>query len=142
MQELNRQYEAALKGCDGQKTTGEDGVERMYRYYPEFEQGLVEKIDALLKLKMNAYTTDTWLVGLWLWVKGDTKPYKEQLKELGFRWSPTHTAWYWRDDSLKSRRSGKSLNEIASTYGAEKITEKEEEARQKTTRKPLASSRR
>lgn len=29
-----------------------------------------------------------------MWVSGDTKPYKEQLKAAGFRWSPKRSAWW------------------------------------------------
>ena len=32
--------------------------------------------------------------GTCIWASGDTEPYKEQLKELGFRWSPKRRAWY------------------------------------------------
>lgn len=33
----------------------------------------------------------------WCWISGDTKPIKEDLKELGFRWSPRRKQWYHRD---------------------------------------------
>ena len=33
----------------------------------------------------------------WAWISGDTKPIKEDLKELGFRWSPRRKQWYHRD---------------------------------------------
>lgn len=32
--------------------------------------------------------------GTWTWVSGDTKPHKELLKKLGFRWSKKRVAWY------------------------------------------------
>ena len=32
--------------------------------------------------------------GCCIWASGDTEPCKEQLKELGFRWSPKRRAWY------------------------------------------------
>ena len=37
--------------------------------------------------------------GTWLWASGDTKPHKDALKALGFRWSKKRTAWYWKGDA-------------------------------------------
>ena len=34
--------------------------------------------------------------GCCIWVSGDTKPHRDELKSFGFRWSPKRTAWYWR----------------------------------------------
>lgn len=31
--------------------------------------------------------------GTWTWITGNTKPHKEALKSLGFRWSPKRRAW-------------------------------------------------
>ena len=33
--------------------------------------------------------------GCCIWVEGETKPYKEELKELGFRWGKARKAWYY-----------------------------------------------
>ena len=33
---------------------------------------------------------------LCIWVSGETKPIKEDLKRLGLRWAPKRQAWYWR----------------------------------------------
>ena len=34
------------------------------------------------------------------WVTGDTKPRRDQLKEMGFRWSPKKRAWYLRPQAV------------------------------------------
>lgn len=31
-----------------------------------------------------------------IWASGDTKPHREELKALGFRWSPKQAAWYFK----------------------------------------------
>lgn len=33
---------------------------------------------------------------LCIWVSGNTKPIREDLKRLGMRWAPKRQAWYWR----------------------------------------------
>lgn len=58
------------------------------------------------------------LVGRWIWVTGNTYPYKDIIKGLGFRYASKKKAWYWHtaDDSCKSRK-GLSLDEIKNKYG-------------------------
>lgn len=58
------------------------------------------------------------LVGRWIWVTGNTYPYKDIIKSLGFRYASKKKAWYWHtvEDSCKSRK-GLSLDEIKSKYG-------------------------
>lgn len=66
------------------------------------------------------------IIGTWLWVTGDTKPYKEQLKELKFRWSHNKTAWYFHEGPYRKRsRKDFSMDDIRREYGFEDL-EKEE----------------
>lgn len=61
------------------------------------------------------------LIGSWIWVSGNTKEYKEQLKELNFKWSKNKAAWYFHEGEY--HRSGKKvydLETIRSMYGATK----------------------
>lgn len=34
--------------------------------------------------------------GCCIWIAGDTKPHREELKAFGFRWAPKKSAWYWK----------------------------------------------
>ena len=34
--------------------------------------------------------------GCCIWVKGDTKPHREELKSFGLKWAPKKQAWYWK----------------------------------------------
>ena len=34
--------------------------------------------------------------GACIWISGDTRPHAEELRALGFRWSPKRGAWYWK----------------------------------------------
>lgn len=55
----------------------------------------------------------------WVWVSGDTKPIKEDLKELGFRWSPRRKQWYHRDaESLGVTSDMVEVKAIAKTTKA------------------------
>jgi curved DNA-binding protein CbpA len=123
MKTLNSQYHEALKKGHGQKTMGNDGQEHTYFYNESIEKEVQEIILKLLSLKMNG--ADIYLIGTWVWVNGMTKQYKEQLKALGLRWHSQHLSWYFKPSGSFSRRSGKSLDEIACVYGAKKIIERD-----------------
>lgn len=121
MQALNSQYESALAGCNGQTSKGDDGAEHTYTYKKDLEREIIQKIDQIIKLQLEE--TETWLIGCWIWIQGNTKPYKDSIKELGFKWSSKHTSWYWRREQDKTyHSSGKDLAGIAATYGASRIT--------------------
>ena len=67
------------------------------------------------------------LCGRWIWVSGATFEIKDTLKDLGFRFSGSKKAWYWRDEEDACRkRTGKSLSleEIRERFGSENFAYK------------------
>lgn len=52
-------------------------------YFPEFVEAISNMEDVYYNIE-----------GTWLWVSGDTKPHREELKRLGLRWAPRRKAWY------------------------------------------------
>ncbi|MDE7216361.1 MAG: molecular chaperone DnaJ [Clostridia bacterium] len=60
------------------------------------------------------------LVGRWIWLTGNTYPYKDIIKSLNFRWANAKKAWYFRNeaDACKSRKK-LSLDEIKEKYGCQ-----------------------
>lgn len=68
------------------------------------------------------------LCGSWLWVTGNTKEHKEELKELGFKYSPNKYAWYYHSEPYHKRgKSKKSMEDIRSMYGSQKYATRTEE---------------
>lgn len=123
MQVINHQYEEKLKSFDGQKTTDSDNKEHTYRYDQKVEQELMYLIDRLLCLKM--VNVDIYLIGLWVWVDGDTKAYKESLKELKCRWHSVRKCWYFAGVASRYRKNtNKGIDDIAGAYGAVKFNHK------------------
>lgn len=49
------------------------------------------------------------LIGSWIWVTGNTKEYKEELKKLNFKWSSKKAAWYFHEGEYH-KRNGKVYN--------------------------------
>ena len=117
MQEINAAYHTALQRANGQRATDTDGREHTYTYNREREQAIMDKIAEILQIRGSF---DVILIGTWVWVIGDTKPIKEQLKVLGCVWHSKRLCWYWRP--ADSRHYGKSsrhgFDELAARYGA------------------------
>ena len=62
------------------------------------------------------------LVGTWLWVSGNTRPVKEELKAAGFRWSPKRGKWHWNPEGWRPHRpSQDSFAELRARFGSRKI---------------------
>ncbi|WP_017711144.1 hypothetical protein [Prochlorothrix hollandica] len=121
MKTLNHEYDLFLKKMDGSKSQGTDGKTHAYKYDQELEQELMDVIMALLGLKMA--DVDITLIGLWVWITGNTKPHRQDLKDLKCRWNSTRKAWYYRPDSLAYRPSSNAdLEELAAKYGSADCT--------------------
>ena len=60
------------------------------------------------------------LCGSWVWIGGNTYPYKAELKEAGCRWSNSKKKWYWRheEEGLKRHRGTATMAEIRIKYGS------------------------
>lgn len=59
------------------------------------------------------------LCGVWLWVTGDTKRYKEELKKLGLHYAPQKKCWYihW-DEFVQHGTKSSSMSHIRTKYGS------------------------
>lgn len=71
-------------------------------------------IDKLIKME----GLEIEIIGCFIWVSGDTKPHKDSLKAMGFRWRSKKKMWYKSPEGYK--RYGKkeySIDEIRGMYG-------------------------
>lgn len=126
MQELNREYHEALSRADGETNIGTDGKPHTYYYNEAAEQAVMDKINELLNLRLP--NIDILLVGTWVWVTGDTKPVKEQLKSLKMRWHSKRQKWYWHTKSYRRRYNSKaSFNDLCDTYGVKSYSQPQDE---------------
>lgn len=62
------------------------------------------------------------ICGTWLWLSGNTYPYRDVLKAAGFRWSKSKKRWYWTEEEFTGKyRARKSMAQIRMTYGSEYV---------------------
>lgn len=125
MKQVNSQYQEALSNLNGYKFKGTDGKERTYRYNATVEKEAMNKIYELLALKMQGVTIE--LIGTWVWIHGNTKPYKEELKGLKCRWHSKRVKWYWHNKNYRTRYANCDFNTLRHTYGVAEFDSEFEE---------------
>jgi len=59
------------------------------------------------------------LTGTWVWLSGNTRPYKDAIKENGFKWSKAKKKWFKAPYQLKRKKRGVSFAKIKNKYGYE-----------------------
>lgn len=58
------------------------------------------------------------LCGVWVWVSGDTKQYKEELKALGLHYASQKKCWYIHFDDFVKYGKTSTMAYIRSRYGS------------------------
>ena len=65
------------------------------------------------------------IIGNWIWVSGNTYPYRAQLKEAGLFFAHKKVMWYYRPEDYKStNRKPKDIEEIRTKYGSDVVENK------------------
>ena len=69
------------------------------------------------------------IIGTWVWLTGNTKIYKDEIKAAGFFWSKSKTAWYYTGEKERPRKRGHyTMDGLRQKWGT---TEVENEAHRK-----------
>jgi hypothetical protein len=114
MQDINGQYETRMRGLYGAREGSTPG---QVDWWAEQEAAMMEVIASILRVSGRI---EAEIIGVWIWVTGDTRAVKTELKGLGCRWSPQKEAWYWRSPhhAWRRRSSGKDLDGLRRTWGS------------------------
>lgn len=70
------------------------------------------------------------IIGSWVWVSGNTYPYRSYLTAYGFKWSSEKKLYYWHMDKQYKRFKAKNteIEEIRTKYGSTKVNNTEQRA--------------
>ncbi len=114
MQEINSEYSYVIaKLLKGSNLTVEEMESSILS-----SQNYRNAIDAII----GFVNITIELVGTWIWVTGNTYPYKDYLKENGFCYSHPKKAWYYRSEEFKAKFSSKmELSTLKRIYGSTTI---------------------
>lgn len=120
MQEINAQYHEALQNIDGTVTKDKTGKSHTYHYNHATEEEIADKINELLALNLTGI--EIALIGTWIWITGDTKPVKEELKGAKCKWHSKRKCWFFSTQKKRRYNSKASLNDLAESYGSKVFT--------------------
>ena len=115
MQEINNEYEELSKLLINSNADFSEG-RKWYEHKASDE--IRDKINEIVPLPGIMIE----IIGSWIWVTGQTKIVKEQLKEAHFKFSSNKFAWYWQCGNY-SKKNGTlySMDEIREMWGTEAV---------------------
>jgi len=111
MADINKEYEKLFNLLKHSSTYEKD-------FDANVNDGFREVIDKIIHLNISIE-----ICGTWIWISGETKLVKDQLKEAGFWWAGKKKQWYWKPvDEIRSKRTKTlTMDEIREKYGSNKI---------------------
>ena len=110
MKEINNEYDfICSKILKGENLSQED-----FNNAWNNSQLFKEKIDNIINIDGLIIE----IVGLWIWVTGNTRPNSQTLKNNGFYWASKKLAWYWRPESASGGRGKHDLDTLRVKYGS------------------------
>lgn len=126
MKEINNEHDELfeLLKSEHNRRADADTTGRTY-HTTETAEEFRDIVGYLLKLD----GLEVELCGSWLWIGGNTKAHKEQLKAAGCRWSNNKKLWYWhhKEDGSRWHCGSKSIGQIRSKYGSQRFRGHREE---------------
>lgn len=122
-QEMQKEYTAAFNKLKNfHKNAAGETYTKETTETPEQFASIINEL-----FKMSGLVVE--LCGSWLWVTGNTKEYKTELKALGFNWSKNKAAWYFHFEPYRKLSKVKhSLDDIRAMYGSETFKQGAREA--------------
>jgi len=114
MKKINCEYDELFPKLKNVHATKEGETFTAKKETTETADQFKDLINALMK--MDGITIE--VIGCFVWVQGNTKPYKDTLKELRFMWHSKKFAWYLKpEDYRRKSRREYDLDEIRTMYG-------------------------
>lgn len=114
MKALNNAYDEACKIA--QRTDRPGKTEGAYEYYGAADRAVREAIEKIITLPNITIEVCGW----WVWLSGDTRAVKDQIKAAGYKWAHNKGMWYYPGCPSKGKGSY-SMDDIRETYGSEVI---------------------
>lgn len=130
MKILNQQFTAMWdKYKNIHRSTKEENKGTEKEYYQSERATAEDAKDfiEILNLLFGCKGLKIEICGQWLWIYGNTYPYKDILKQAGCKWSNPKHKWYWTKYESGYRTKGTSMSEIRRRYGSKMVENIERE---------------
>ncbi len=126
--ELRREYKKAAAKAHPDHGGSAEQMAKLNEEYKTKEAllGLDEELRQAVEKILPIPGINIEICGSWVWVSGDTKTNKDEIKAAGYRWARKKAMWYYRkeDDAQPwHRRKGayKDMGYIRDKYGSEEL---------------------
>ena len=135
MQEINTQYAQFLaRGATNEARTRQSAAhaegKKSAADYHDLDE-VEKKIYNVINFAINLSGVEVELMGLWVWLSGNTKEHKETFKawneanpESRIKWSPNKSAWYFAGVPTFNREKT-TLDQIRNRYGSQTFQREE-----------------
>lgn len=103
------------------------------KYKNEMEDHVPEDFMNLVNSLLNIEGITVEICGNWIWLSGDTKPVKDQIKSIEsvtYRrgWSKNKSQWYFSPKGYRKRsKKSLSIDEIRDLYGSHTVKGKKKQ---------------
>ena len=118
MKEINNEFDWIMKNGIFKSAKAKKDTKKDYDFSTSQFKDIIQQL-----IKFDNIVID--IVGCFIWVSGNTYPVKEELKQLGFRYSKNKKSWYIAPaEYMQNRKSYKrqySMEEIKNKYGCTSI---------------------
>lgn len=119
--EMQNEYETLFDKVKNQHRNAQGDI-----YEKDIEETVNEYRDIIDQI---IFFTDCTIeiIGSWIWISGNTKNYKEKLKELKFRWASNKKAWSYHNGTYRKQTKKKySLEDLRNSFENAEIKTKQQ----------------
>lgn len=128
IKEINSEYDILFKKLKNSYEHSESYQRSSDRQKQSYDSVKDQKIREMIVKLSRLQGLVIELCGVWLWVSGDTKRYKDELKALGLHYASQKKCWYIHfDDYVKHGTKSSSMSHIRSKYGSMVINTRHDE---------------
>lgn len=135
MQDINAQYSEFCKNFavnnarERQRQAHAAGKKSAADYHDM--DALGEELRKKIEFGLNLEGVEVELMGLWVWLTGNTKAHKEAIKAEGFKWAFEKQAWYFAGVPTYNRQK-RTLEEIRNMHGSQKFNRNQKQDNETT----------
>ncbi|PHM59517.1 J domain-containing protein [Xenorhabdus ishibashii] len=111
MKAVNHAYNFLMKNIDR--------INEWQSTDPSSQYNYGEKLESVLTALITMEGVFFEVTGNWIWISGNTKPHKEELKNIGCKWARKKKLWNYHPEEHKclGNRREHSMDEIREKYG-------------------------
>ena len=114
MKAINNEYDKLFKILKDVHQTKDGETYTAKQTSAETADQFKDLINKLMKMD----DIEIEIIGCFVWVTGNTKAYKDKLKELKFQWHSKKTAWFLKPENYRCKsRKNYEFDEIREMYG-------------------------